>query len=159
MEEFRPESETIVETTTFTRTVSHGRQLENIRRVLRSARKTASELGLENYVGLIDDFNAALSDDEQAANDAQGRVTKSLNDAATLIAELTSELTAAQGATVTQSMLDKATGIKNLLGQIDPDAVVAPPADGGTPPADGSTPPADGGDGTAPVDGGATPSA
>lgn len=121
------EDETVVETTTFSRTVSHGRALANGRRALDSARKTAQALGLEFIVGLAEDLQAAQTGDDQAAADALTRVVATVTDAATQITTLQAELAAALGQTVTQAMVDHATAIGAALGQIDPAAVVTPP--------------------------------
>lgn len=122
-----PEDETTVETTTFTRTVSHGHVLDNFRRVLSSARQTAASLGLEIIVTLVDDLAAALSADDSAIADATTRVNASVADAAAQITTLTAELQAALGQVVTQSMVDHATAIGAAVGSIDPAAVVTPP--------------------------------
>jgi hypothetical protein len=122
-----PEDETVVETTTFTRTVSHGRALANGRRALDSARQTAQALGLEFIVGLAEDLQAAQTGDDAAAADALTRVVATVTDAGTQITTLTAELAAALGQAVTQSMVDKATALGTALGNIDPAAVVTPP--------------------------------
>jgi hypothetical protein len=128
MERF-PEDETTVETITRTTTVSHGNKLANFQRVLSSARQTASNLGLEIIVTLVDDMQAALSADDTAQADATARVNATVADAATQISTLTAELTAALGQTVTQAMVDHATAIGAAIGTIDaPAAVVPPPA-------------------------------
>jgi hypothetical protein len=121
------EDETTVETTTRTTTVSRGNKLANFQRVLSSARQTASDLGMEILVTLVDDLQAALSADDAAQADATARVNATVSDASAQIATLTAELQAALGQVVTQAMVDHAAAIGTAIGTIDAPAAVTPP--------------------------------